>query len=134
MAKYNPKVNLWFILLLKSIFKRPSWKKFLEDIMLFVVKCFFPLRMIKYVWLQRWAFQLCPRVTFPSKKVFIDEVFTYIGEQDLDIICATYISKMLDIHMHFQPLDVKRGPQCFCGGCETSFHQLGVKTHQYWVV
>jgi hypothetical protein len=102
--------------------------------MLFVVKCFFPLRMIKYVWLQKLTFQSCSRVTFPSKKVFIDEVFTYIGEQDLDRIFANYISKMFDSHMHFQPLDVKRGSRCFCDGYEISFHQLEVKTHKYWVV
>jgi len=102
--------------------------------MLYVVKCFFPLRTIKHVWLQILAFQLCPRVTFPSKKVFIDEVFIYIGEQDLDRICATYISKMFDSHMHFQPLDVKRGPHVFAVVVKFLSTNWEYKTHQYWVV
>jgi hypothetical protein len=50
-------------------------KRFLQDIMLFVIKGFLPLRIVEFVWFQRLVLQLYPKVSFLSKKVFTEEVF-----------------------------------------------------------
>jgi hypothetical protein len=49
-------------------------KRFLEDVMLFIIKIFLPLRTVESIWFQRLALQLCPKVSFSSKKAFTKEV------------------------------------------------------------
>ncbi len=49
-------------------------KRFLEDVMLFIIKSFLPLRTLESVWFQRLAFKLCPKVSFSSRKVFTKKV------------------------------------------------------------
>jgi hypothetical protein len=47
---------------------------FLEMVILFVIKDFFPLKIVKSIWLQGLALWLCLRANFPTKKVFIDDI------------------------------------------------------------
>jgi hypothetical protein len=52
-----------------------SQKRFLQDVMLFVIKGFLPLRTTWSLFgYKKLIFWLCLRVSFPLKKVFIDEV------------------------------------------------------------
>jgi hypothetical protein len=51
-----------------------QWR-LLEDVMLFVIKGFFAFEdNLECIWLQRLTISLCLKVSFPLKKVFIDEV------------------------------------------------------------
>jgi len=50
-------------------------KRFLQNVMLFMIKGFFPLRTVEFIWFQILAFSLCPKVSFLSRKVFIEYVF-----------------------------------------------------------
>ncbi len=50
-------------------------KRFLEDVMLFMIKSFLPLRTVEFVWFQRLALWLCSKVSFSSRRVFTEEDF-----------------------------------------------------------
>lgn len=56
-------------------FKKDNEKQLysLKDLMFFVMKGYLPMRIIESIWLQRFAYMLCPRVIFPTKKVLVNE-------------------------------------------------------------
>jgi hypothetical protein len=66
--------------------------------MLFVIKGFLPMRIVESIWLQKMAYKLCPRLVFPSRKTFVDDVlsrlvektmFTYVHPTLINCISAT---------------------------------------------
>jgi hypothetical protein len=65
--------------------------RFLEGVMLYVIKGFLSVRIVEFVWLQHMLYKLCPRVVFPSKEIFWKR-FTNIGGKDFSYICVTYTS------------------------------------------
>ena len=67
-------------------------KAFLEDLVLWVIKSYLPLRVVEGIWLQRMALRLCPRIVFPSRKVFTDEVLPTLVERTLQV----YVLPALD--------------------------------------
>lgn len=109
-------------------------KRFLEDVMLFVIKVFFS---INDSWIHldaKISSSIVPKGELPIQECFHWWHSSYIVKQDLEKICVTCLGRMHDYHMHFWPLDVKREPWRFCSGCEFSLCQLGAETHHCWVV
>jgi hypothetical protein len=64
---------------------------FLEDVMLYVIKGFLPMKIIESVWLHRLAYRLCPRVVFPSKNVFVEKIMLDLVEKTM----VTYVQLAL---------------------------------------
>jgi hypothetical protein len=56
---------------------------FLEDVMLYVIKGFLPMRTFESIWLHQMAYKLCLMVVFPSKKLFVEEVLLTLMERIL---------------------------------------------------
>jgi hypothetical protein len=56
---------------------------FLKDLVLYVIKDFLPMKIIKSIWLQQTIYKLCPKVIFPSKKLFMEEVLLALVEKTL---------------------------------------------------
>ncbi len=55
--------------------------------MLYVIKGFLPMRIVVFVWLHHMPYKLCPRVVFPSKNIFVEEVLLALVEK----ILVTYV-------------------------------------------
>ncbi len=45
-------------------------KQFLHDLAFFVVKNHLPIQFVERIWLKHLVIHLCPRVMFPSRKMF----------------------------------------------------------------
>ncbi len=56
-------------------------KQFLQDLALLVVKNHLPIQFVESTWLKRLVMHLCPRVVFPSRKTFSQEVLVYLVEK-----------------------------------------------------
>jgi hypothetical protein len=50
--------------------------------MLYVIKGFFSLKIVEYIWLQCMAY-VCPKVVFPSKKIFAKDVLNALVRKNL---------------------------------------------------
>jgi hypothetical protein len=55
--------------------------------MLYVIKGFLPMRTFESIWLHQMVYRLCPRVVFPSKKMFVEEILLILMER----ILMTYV-------------------------------------------
>jgi hypothetical protein len=51
--------------------------------MLYVIKGFFSLKIVEYIWLQCMAYMLCPKVVFPTKKIFTKDVLHALVQKKL---------------------------------------------------
>jgi hypothetical protein len=56
----------------KDPFKRDvvHQKQFLQDLALLVIKNHLPIQFVKSIWLKCLIMHLCPRIVFPSRKMF----------------------------------------------------------------
>jgi hypothetical protein len=60
--------------------KKPFWKDhmhkklFLEDIGLLIVKNHLPMQIVESLWMECLYLHLCPRLVFPSKNYFSQEM------------------------------------------------------------
>jgi preprotein translocase subunit SecB len=73
-----------------------TWVRFLEDVMLLMIKAYSLMRIVESIWLQRMAYRLCPQVVFPSKKKCVDDVLSGLVEKTMltyvHLALADYIS------------------------------------------
>jgi hypothetical protein len=56
-------------------------KNFLQDLAFLVVKNHFPIEFVESTWLKHLVMHLCPRVVFPSKKMFSQEILVDLMEK-----------------------------------------------------
>jgi hypothetical protein len=56
-------------------------KQFLQDLALLVVKNHLLIQFVDSTWLKRLVMHLCPRVVFPSRKMFSQEVLVDLVEK-----------------------------------------------------
>jgi hypothetical protein len=56
-------------------------KEFLENLSLLVMKSHLPIQFVESMWLKCIILQLCPRVIFPSKKMFNQKVLHDLVEE-----------------------------------------------------
>jgi len=71
-------------------------KRFLEDVMLFVIKSFLPLRIVEPIWFQRLALQLCPKVSFLSRKVFTKKVLpSLVNTTSIEFVQPTLVECLI---------------------------------------
>jgi hypothetical protein len=67
---FNSKISNFFGA--KDPFKRDvvQQKKFLQDLAFLVAKNHLPIQFLESTWLKRLIMHLCPKVAFPSRKIF----------------------------------------------------------------
>jgi hypothetical protein len=60
----------------KDFFKKEDvqQKEFLEDLSLLIVNNNLPIQFVESVWLKRLTMHLCPKLNFPSKRQFSQEI------------------------------------------------------------
>jgi hypothetical protein len=51
--------------------------------MLFVINGYLPMQAIESIWLQVMACKLCPKMVFPNRKVFVDDLFFGLVEKTM---------------------------------------------------
>ncbi len=56
-------------------------KQFLQDLALLVVKNHLPIQFVESTWLKHFVMQLCPKIVFPSRKMFSQEVLFDLMEK-----------------------------------------------------
>ncbi len=56
-------------------------KNFLQDLAFLVVKNHFPIQFVESTWLKHLVMHLCPRVVFPSRKMFSQEILVDLLEK-----------------------------------------------------
>jgi hypothetical protein len=76
-------------------------KRFLQNIMLFVIKGFLPLRTMEFVWFQRLVLQLYPKVSFLSKRAFTNKVFPKLVNMALTKFMQLALAKCLTTTYNF---------------------------------
>ncbi len=52
----------------------------MQDLALLVIKNHLPIQFVENTWLKRLVMHLCPRVMFPSRKTFSQEIFVNLVE------------------------------------------------------
>ncbi len=67
----------------KDLLKRDDvqQKQFLQDLTVLVVKSHLPIQFVDNTWLKYLVMQLCPRIVFPSRKMFSQEVLVDLVEK-----------------------------------------------------
>jgi hypothetical protein len=53
----------------------------LQDLALLVVKNHLPIQFVETTWLKCFVMHLCPRIVFPSRKMFSQEVLVDLMEK-----------------------------------------------------
>jgi hypothetical protein len=84
-------------LLTKNKFKKddPLQVGFLEDLVLFVVKGFLPMKFVELIWFQRLSYKLCPQIVFPSRKDFVENVLPSLVEKTMVIYVQLALTNCL---------------------------------------
>ncbi len=85
-------------------------KRFLQNVMLFVIKGFLPLRTMESIWFQRLILQLYPKVSFLSKRVFTKKVFLTLVNKTLTKFMQLALAKCLTTTYKFDLWMSKKGP------------------------
>jgi hypothetical protein len=68
---------------MKDSFKKEDvpQKEFLEDLGLFIVNNNLPIQFVESVWLKCLTMHLCPKLNFPSKRQFSQEILLMLVEK-----------------------------------------------------
>ncbi len=56
-------------------------KQFLQDLALLVIKNHFPIQFVESNWLKCFIMHICPKIVFPSKNMFSQEVLVDLMEK-----------------------------------------------------
>jgi hypothetical protein len=90
--------------------------KWVDNLVLLVVKRILPMRIVKFVWFQRLSYKLYLWIVFPSKKDFFLNVLPSLVENEF--VCVAYIGWLFIYHLQIQFIDVKRNKWHFFCGCQ----------------
>jgi len=73
----------YLIFLVKDSFKKEDvpQKEFLEDLGLLIVNNNLPIQFVENVWLKCLTMHLCPKLNFPSKRQFSQEILLMLVEK-----------------------------------------------------
>ncbi len=66
---------------IKDSFKNVPQKYFLEDMGLLIVKNNLPIQFVENIWLKLLVLCLCPKLNFPSKRQFSQEILPWLVEK-----------------------------------------------------
>lgn len=80
---------------------------------MFIINSFFPLRIVKFVCLQRLAFWLCLRVNFPLKRVFTNNILHALVNRTLTEYVQLTLAKCLITTCNFDLWMSKGGHYIF---------------------
>ncbi len=84
---------------------------FIEDLVLYICKCYLTFLTTKNIWLRKLVLHQCPHVSFSSWIVFVDEVFFAMVKETLDLHVFPNLAFVITISYNF---DI----QMFKGGME----------------
>lgn len=103
--------SIWVSFYFKFRKDDPTQVGFFDNLMLLVVKRLLPMRIVRFVRLQRLSYKLYPWIVFSSKKDFFENVLPSLVENEF--VCVAYIGWLFIYHLEIQFIDVKRNAWYF---------------------
>jgi hypothetical protein len=121
----------YLIFLVKDSFKKEDvpQKEFLEDLGLLIVNNNLPIQFVENVWLKCLTMHLCPKLNFPSKRQFSQEILLMLVEKTsqmyvLPILLECHFATMsFDLCMFKRTYDVFALVINFLGSCHANTYR-----------
>jgi hypothetical protein len=88
---------------MKDAFKKDNMqqKEMDEDLDLLIVKNNLTIQFVKSVWFKKLAIHLCPKINFPSKRKFSQEILPNLVEKTNQLYVLLSLSKCYTIIVNF---------------------------------